>query len=229
MTHPCAGKFIVFDGPDGSGKTTQRDLLANQLSEESVDVVVCKDPGGTVIGDRVRHILLDYDLAEMDVRCETLLFMASRAQLLGQVIEPALREGRTVLCDRFVSSTCAYQVAAGYGADRVLDLAPFAIDRTWPDLTLVFDVAAEVGLERAGRKVHHAGKNRKNDVGQHSMFDDAVPDAMEARPVAFHRKVRDAFLALSEHYPGLVKVINAERSEKEIHRDVLLILEELFA
>ncbi len=108
------GKFIVFDGPDGCGKTTQRDLLARHLEDQGLNVVTCKDPGGTEIGDRIRHILLDFDLSEMDVCCETLLFMASRAQLVGEVIDPALKQNKVVLCDRFVSATCAYQGAAGY-------------------------------------------------------------------------------------------------------------------
>ena len=135
-----AAKFIVFDGPDGCGKTTQRDLLARHLRDQGLDVVTCKDPGGTDIGDRIRHILLDYDLSEMDVQCEALLFMASRAQLVGQVIQPAIKQHKVVLCDRFVSATCAYQGAAGHDMQRIIDLAPYAIGKTWRDLTIVLDV-----------------------------------------------------------------------------------------
>ena len=108
------GKFIVFDGPDGSGKGTQIERLKARIEADGGACVLAKDPGGTLIGDRIRHVLLGYDLSEMNPRCETLLFMASRAQLVGEVIRPALDAGKTVLCDRFISATCAYQAAAGF-------------------------------------------------------------------------------------------------------------------
>ncbi len=233
-----AGKFIAFDGPDGCGKTTQRGLLARHLESQGLSVVTCKDPGGTLIGDRVRHILLDYDLSEMDVRCETLLFMASRAQLVGELVEPALAQNKVVLCDRFVSATCAYQGAAGYDVRRIIDLAPFAVGNTWPDLTVILDVDVETGFARTGRRPSHTGKNRKRAAGQHSMFDDARTDAMEARSIEFHRKVRQNFLSL-EHkqaprstcdYPGLVTVIDTTRfsGPEDVHQEVLRLLEQHF-
>ena len=216
-----AGKFIVFDGPDGCGKTTQRDLLAEHLESQGLSVVTCKDPGGTEVGDRIRPVLLDYDLSEMDVRCETLLFMASRAQLVGEIVEPALAQGKVVLCDRFVSATCAYQGAAGYDIKWIIDLAPFAVFKTWPDLTVVLDIDIDTGFKRTGRKPQHAGRNRRRSSGQHSMFDDARTDAMEARPLEFHRKVRQIFLDLqntpphqSRHnYPGPVTVVKTTDSD----------------
>jgi len=241
-----AAKFIVFDGPDGCGKTTQRDLLAQHLRNQGLDVVTCKDPGGTDVGDRIRHILLDFDLSEMDVRCEALLFMASRAQLVGQVIEPALKQRKVVLCDRFVSATCAYQGAAGHDMQRIIDLAPYAIGNTWPDLTIVLDVEVKTGFERIGRKPHHtgrtrwqAGKNRKRHAGQHGMFDDALTDAMEARPLEFHRKVRQNFISLQNtptrpggcEYPAPVALIDTTNSPgpDAVHQDVLSMIEQQFA
>ena len=113
-TNTLAGKFIVLDGPDGAGKSEQHRLLAKTLEQAGIDVESCRDPGGTEIGDRIRKVLLDYDLSTMNVSCEALLFMASRAQLIAERIRPALDAGKTVLCDRFVTSTCAYQGAAGY-------------------------------------------------------------------------------------------------------------------
>ncbi len=223
------GKFIVFDGPDGCGKTTQRDMVGACLEERGLDVVLCKDPGGSVIGDRIRHILLDYDLSGMDVRCETLLFMASRAQLVAEIIDPALAEGKVVLCDRFVSSTCAYQVAAGFDLARVLEVAPFAIGSTWPDVTIVLDVDIATGFERTGRTASQSGRNRKASVGQHSMFEDAVTDAMEARPLEFHRRVRKTFLTLAEHYPRPVEVIDAQRDSAAVHEDVMAALATRFS
>ncbi len=213
------GKFIVFDGPDGCGKSTQREKLGRRLAASGLDVVHCKDPGGTNIGDRIRHVLLDYDLNEMDVRCETFLFMASRAQLAGEIIEPALAGGKTVLCDRFVSATCAYQGAAGYDVARILEVARYAIGDTWPDLTFVLDVDVEKGFQRTGREPHHAGKRRRH-VGQQGLFDDAHTDAMEARPIEFHRRVRQTFLRLAEFYPRPVRIIDARGPADEVHEAV---------
>ncbi len=234
-----AGKFIVFDGPDGCGKTTQRDLLAHHLQSQGLSLVTCKDPGGTDIGERIRHILLDYDLSQMDVCCETLLFMASRAQLVGEVIDPALKQNKVVLCDRFVTSTCAYQGAAGYDMQWIIELAPFAIVDTWPDLTIILDIDVETGLERTGRKPHHTGKNRKRSAGQHTMFDDAFTDAMEARPLEFHRKVRQNFLSLRNtptqesqyDYPGPLTLIDTTRFKgpQKLHQEVLRVIGEHFA
>ncbi len=211
LKHKLAGKFIVFDGPDGSGKGTQIDLLARALTTEGLPVVSTRDPGGTAIGDQIREILLHKNLlAAMDVRCETLLFMASRAQLVGEVIGPAIREGKTVICDRFISATCAYQGAAGYDVARIIELGRFAVGDLWPQLTLVLDVPADEGLTRAGRRQGQA-------VG-------ARHDAMEARPIDFHRRVRDIFLQLPGVYPGRVEVVDGGGSPDDVHGRVMEVL-----
>ena len=223
------GRFIVFDGPDGCGKSTQRELLAEYLTRRDLTVVQCKDPGGTMIGDRIRHVLLDHDLSQMDVRCETFLFMASRAQLVGEIVEPALERGHVVLCDRFVSSTCAYQGAAGYDPRRVVEVAHYAVGATWPDLTLVFDVDVEQGFARTGRRPNYVGKNRKKHVtGTPALFanvDDGKPDAMEARPMGFHRKVRANYLSLAEVYPRRVELLDGRPSREAVHDHVLEVLQ----
>jgi dTMP kinase len=220
------GKFIVFDGPDGSGKGTQLDRLHGYLTKHGIPVVRAKDPGGTAIGDRIRRILLGYDLAEMDVRCETFLFMASRAQLVGEVIEPALAENKTVLCDRFISATCAYQGAAGYDPRRVIEVGKYAVGDVWPNLTVIVDVPAEEGFKRTGRRPHHAGKNRKRHAaGQESLFDDSHPDAMEARPLDYHRKVRENFLGLAGVYPKPVIVVDGMGDVDAVHQRVLEAIE----
>ena len=220
MVNRLRGRFIVFDGPDGSGKSTQRQIFGDRLAAAGADVVHTKDPGGTGFGDMIRHILLGHDLAKMDVRCETFLFMASRAQLVGEVVAPALAAGKTVLCDRFISSTCAYQVAAGYDFDRVIELGKYAVESTWPDLTVVVDVAAEVGFERTGRQPKHAGKNRSKHAGQGMLLDDVQHDAMEARPLEFHRRVRDALLALPGRYPRPVTIVDGVGEQSEVHQRV---------
>ena len=214
------GKFLVFDGPDGSGKGTQQKMFGERVAGAGGDVVYGKDPGGTKYGEMIRSILLDHDLSRMDVRCETFLFMASRAQLVGEVVEPALKAGKTVLCDRFISSTCAYQVAAGYDAQHVLDLGRYAVDEVWPDLTIILDVAPEEGFRRTGRRRSHVGKNRSRHAGQGVLMDDVQPDAMEARPLKFHRKVHEALLKLPESYPRPVAVIDGSGTSEEVHQRV---------
>ncbi len=212
------GKFIVFDGPDGAGKSTQREACDKALRSGGTEVVSCRDPGGTTIGDRIRSVLLDFDLSTMDVTCETLLFMASRAQLVHEIIAPALREGKTVLCDRFITSTCAYQGAAGFDPERVIELARFAVGDHWPDLTIIFDVDTEEGFDRIGRKPHHAGKNRQKDAGTANLFEGSQPDAMEARSLDFHRRVRNMFLEVHNYYPTPVITVDARGSVDEIHQ-----------
>ena len=225
-----AGKFIVLDGGDGCGKTTQLKLLADKLREYGLTVAIAKDPGGTTVGDRIRHILLDYDLSAMDVRCEALLFMASRAQLVSQVIGPALQAGDVVLGDRFVSSTCAYQGAAGADIQKILQLARFANGDTWPDLTIVLDVPAEQGLARAGRTAEDARKNvPKNGLGQQGPSPEARVDAMEARPLDFHRSVRKILLSLPEVYPAPVVIVDGTAEARGVHELVLQAIREHFA
>jgi dTMP kinase len=220
MLEKLRGRFIVFDGVDGSGKGSQLALLGAALTQAKVDFVQAKDPGGTPIGDRIRHVLLDYDLSKMDVRCEALLFMASRAQLCHDVIEPAMNDGKAVLCDRYVSATCAYQGAAGYDPKRVIELAKFAIDKTWPQLTLILDLPPDVGLERTGHKPRARKKN--GDVtGQVRLFHDTHADAMESRPLDFHQKVRGMFLDLPAIYPAPVAIIDGAASPEQVHQRIL--------
>jgi dTMP kinase len=225
LKEKLAGKFIVFDGPDGSGKGTQIRMLADALAAQGIDVARAIDPGGTEIGDRIRAVLLKHDLSRMDVRCETLLFMASRAQLVGEVIEPAMKAGKVVLCDRFISATCAYQGAAGYHVAQIIKLGAFAVGQTWPHLTVIIDVPAEEGFRRTGRKAHHAGQRRKNEGDQGLLLDDIQPDAMEARPIEFHRKVRKLFLNLPADYPGRVEVIDGMRAMEEVHANIMELLD----
>lgn len=222
------GRFLAFDGPDGAGKSTQRDLLAKQLEAHGIPHICCRDPGGTAIGERIRSVLLDYDLRGMDARCEALLFMASRAQLVAEVIAPALSEGKTVLCDRFVSSTCAYQGAAGFDPHRTIDLARLAIGDRWPDLTLIFDIDVAEGFERIGRKAHHAGKNRARSEPAPSLFGGSGPDAMEARSIEYHRRVRQLFLDLPAFFPSPVAIVDARGGPQTVHQRVMEYLSRAF-
>jgi len=225
------GRFIVVDGPDGAGKGTQIEHLKRLVESLGGQWVVAKDPGGTEIGDRIRHVLLGYDLSQMAPRCETLLFMASRAQLVHEVVEPALRAGKTVLGDRFISATCAYQVAAGFPRDEVIQLGHLAVGDTWPDLTLVLDVPPELGFERTGRtpqRIAARKRTREKNHDQMPMFNDSRHDAMEARSLEFHRRVRELFRELPQVYPRPAVVIDATRDADTVFADVQEALRRVF-
>jgi len=190
------GKFIVLDGPDGAGKSSQLQLLSEFLSEQQLENLMVRDPGGTRIGEQIRKILLSKDNGEMSVRTEALLYMASRAQLYGEVIAPALERQKCVLCDRWISSTYAYQAVAGSaGAQMVLQLAEAGLERTWPDLTVILDLPSEVGLARVG----------------HS------PDRMENKGKAFHQKVREAFLELAQTRADF-RVVDGAGTIEQVHQ-----------
>ncbi len=194
------GKFIVLDGPDGCGKTTQQKLLAEKLMQAGVDILTVRDPGDTRSGEAIRKILLDEKYSPLDRRCETLLFMASRAQLVSQKIVPALSAHKTVIADRYVTSTCAYQGACGENIKKIISLARYATQNTWPDLTIILDVSAQTGLKRiSGRKF----------------------DAMENRGLTFHKRVREIFLSMPEIYPGHIEIINSKGTIKSVHRKIL--------
>jgi len=220
------GKFVVLDGPDGSGKTTQLSRLSTDLRHAGLDVVCAKDPGGTEIGSKIRHILLRHDLSRMAPRCETLLFMASRAQLVEEVIRPALKAGETVLCDRFISATFAYQGALGVSTDDIHKLGDLAVGKTWPALTVVLDTPVEEGFRRVGRTTEKKPPKSVFELsGQHTMFEDDHLDAMEVRTLEFHRRVREIFQQLPELYPKPVVVIDASGTVDQVYQRVLEALE----
>lgn len=190
--------FITFEGPEGSGKTTQLVLLAEWLTAAGRDVLATREPGGTAIGDRVRAILLDPACGEMQAEAEVLLFSAARAQHVGQVIRPHLARGGVVLCDRYADSTLAYQ---GYG--RGLDLATlhvitaFATGGLRPDLVVYLDIDAEAGLRR--KQLHaHADASQWN--------------RMEQEALAYHQRVRAGYLQLAAAEPGRWLLVDASQA-----------------
>jgi len=205
LAENLAGKFIVLDGPDGSGKTTQLRFLAEHLEAQGAAVERVRDPGGTDVGDKIRQILLDRGTSALAPLCETMLFMASRAQLVAERIRPALAAGKVVLCDRFISATAAYQGASGVDAGKILAVGDVAVGSLWPDLTVVLDLPAGAGLERVGRRNGQA--------------DDA--DRMESRPLAYHDAVRQNFAALAGRYPGPVVCVPADGDEGAVFERVL--------
>ncbi|MBU0703190.1 MAG: dTMP kinase [Chloroflexi bacterium] len=194
--------FITFEGPDGSGKTTQIRLLAEWLREQGREVVLTREPGGTEIGDQIRAVLHDPYNTAMGARAEILLYSADRAQHVAQLIRPALAAGKVVVSDRYADSTLAYQ---GYG--RGLDLevlrtiTTFATGGLTPDLTIYLDVTPEEGLQR--RRLGGDEWNR-----------------LDAEALEFHQRVRDGYLKLVEQEPERWVVVNAARSVEEVQAEI---------
>jgi dTMP kinase len=221
MHNELRGKFLVLDGPDGSGKTVQLDLLATSLESRGIPIVRAADPGGTRIGDQIRDLLKYNARGYMDVNTEVMLFMASRAQLVFEIIGPALAEGKTVLCDRFISATCAYQGSNGYPTDKIIQLGRFAVGDTWPHLTILIDLPVEEGLGRIGKKRGQRTKVNHADAGQGHLFENARIDRFDSRPLDYHRRVRAEFLKLPDYYPGVVRIVDAsQRDIESVHKEI---------
>ncbi|HMO25537.1 MAG TPA: dTMP kinase [Tepidisphaeraceae bacterium] len=210
------GKFIVFDGGEGCGKSTQISLLSTAAREAGVETVAVRDPGHTRIGEMIRAILLNPDHIEMNMRCEMLLYMSARAQMLAEVIRPALDAGKLVLSDRFVSSTLAYQIGGdGLTAQDIRAVAEIAIGGRWPDLTIILDMPAHRSIERVRAKFEHK---------QTTLFGvetKVVKDRIEMRPMEYHERVRQAFLQQATDDPTRYRVIDADRTIETVHADVL--------
>ena len=218
--HPDA-RFIVFDGNEGCGKSTQAHLLKEHFERQAREVVFVRDPGTTRIGEEIRHILLNPDHDEMAMRCEMLLYMAARAQMMKEVILPALDAGKIVISDRFVSSTLAYQLGGdGLTADEIHAVGQIAINGRWPDITLILDMPAEVSQVRVKAKFE---RKQATLFGEETKII-KVKDRIELRPVEYHRTVRDAFLAQAKAYPDSYRVIPADRSPEAVHAEILAAL-----
>lgn len=198
------GFFITFEGPEGSGKSTQIKHLRTALEAEGFDVLQTREPGGTPISNKIREILLDKDHTELSPRAETLLYNAARAQLIDEVIRPALSAGKIVLCDRYADSTTAYQ---GYGRDQSLKamqtLWQFATQSLKPDLTVLFDLEPLVGLQRK-----QAG-------------DEAEWNRIEAESLAFHERVYQGYHALAKSEPKRWLIVDATASIDKLRQKLL--------
>ncbi len=186
--HALRGRFLVFDGPDGSGKSTQFRRFSEAARAAGVPVVETREPGGTDIGEKIREVLLDPRNSAMTLRAEMLLYMASRAQLFEQVIRPAMANGALVLADRFTSSTLAYQgTAGGLEEAEILAVGQVATGNRWPDLTVVFDVDTAVAMRRLS----------------------PLLDRMEQKGVEFHARVRKGFLDQVRRWPERYRVVDS--------------------
>jgi len=199
------GKLITFEGVEGAGKTSQLERAAAYLRAEGVDVVTAREPGGTAVGEQIRSVLLSRENAGMAPLAELFLYLAARAQLVAEAVEPALAGRKFVLLDRYVHSTLAYQ-GYGLGVDlggvsleenvaRLRGLCRAAVGDAWPDLVLILDVEPEEGFARL------AGE---------------APDRVEARDLEFHRRVRDGFITLAAEEPERVAVVDASPPAEEV-------------
>ena len=199
------GLFITFEGADGCGKTTQMKLLADYLKTQGLEVVLTREPGGKGLGERVREILLNYD-GEVSDRCESFLFLADRAQNIDIIVNPAVEQGKIVLCDRHIDSTVAYQ---GYGRgldlDRIKMLNNLATNGRKPDLTIVFDIDVETSMKRVGSE----------------------KDRMESAGIEFHNKVRNGYLEIAKEEPDRIKVVDACKTIEEVFEEVKEIIKNI--
>lgn len=200
------GIFITIEGPDGSGKSTQIENIKRFFDAKNIPIVFTREPGGTPIGERIRSIILDNNCAEMTDLTEALLYAASRAQHVEEIIKPALDQGKIVICDRFVDSSLAYQ---GYGrhlGDKVRIINNYAIDGCVPDITFLLKLDPS--------------------IGKHRIRED-MQDRLEHEKIAFHQEVFNGYLELEKKYPNRIFGIDATRGIDEIRDDIYQKLEEL--
>ncbi|MCR4337006.1 MAG: dTMP kinase [Candidatus Omnitrophica bacterium] len=199
MAKNLAGKFITLEGSEGSGKSTQSALLEKYLKDKGYSVLLLREPGGVSISENIRSMLLNVKNTAMSKECETLLYMAARAQLVEEIIRPALEKRTIVICDRFLDSTLVYQ-GYGHGIDLKLIecVGEFATQGIKPDLTFLFDIDSAQGLSRIQR----------------------AKDRIELRSLDYHNRVRQGYLALAKKEPKRIKVINVNESKEKIFEKV---------
>ncbi|WP_261303539.1 dTMP kinase [Paenibacillus andongensis] len=203
------GIFITFEGPDGAGKTTQLKKLAEELKQQGHDVLVTREPGGTAISDQIRSIILDPVNKEMVDQAEVLLYAASRAQHVHQFILPALAAGRIVLCDRFIDASVAYQAyGLGVDVDMVKSISRYASSGLQATRTYILDVPVEVSLARLHHRASGTGVNAQQ------------LDRIEQKNVDYHSRVREGFHQIAADHPERVRVVNANRNEEEIAKEI---------
>lgn len=199
------GLFITFEGADGCGKTTQLMLLAKYLKAQGREIVVTREPGARGLGEKIREILLNYD-GEVSSRAEAFMFLADRAQHIDVIVNPAIKSGKIVLCDRHTDSSIAYQ---GYGRrldiNEIKRLNSIATNGKKPDMTLIFDIDVETSMARVGD----------------------TKDRMESAGIEFFNRVRNGYLEIAKQEPNRVKVLDASKSIEEIHKNVIALYEKL--
>ena len=199
--------FITVEGPEGSGKSSVCRRIYEKLLELGYDVILTREPGGTPISEAIRDVILNKENTSMDGRTEALLYAASRRQHLIEKVWPALKEGKIVLCDRYLDSSLAYQGGArGLGVDEILNINMFATEGTFPDLTLLFDIEPELGLARIAR-------NQNREVNR-----------LDLEKIDFHKSVRETFLYLSRRFSNRFEVVDASLTFDEVFENALQVV-----
>ncbi|WP_088067054.1 dTMP kinase [Gottfriedia luciferensis] len=199
--------FITFEGPEGAGKTTIINMIAEELRKRGVNFISTREPGGIRIAESIRNIILNTENIEMDERTEALLYAAARRQHLAEKVIPALEEGKIVLCDRFVDSSLAYQgVGRGIGIDEIYQINQFAINGLMPNLTIYFDLDPKVGLER----VH---KSEEREVNR-----------LDLEELDFHIKVQSGYAEIMKREPERFKRVDASNSIEDVYNDTLQVI-----
>lgn len=194
--------FVTVEGPEGSGKSSVMKRVAERLQEEGVEVVLTREPGGTPIAEQIREVILNKENTKMDKITEALLYAASRRQHLVEKVWPLTKEGKLVISDRFLDSSLAYQGGArGIGIDKVLEINMAATEGYYPDLTLLFDVAPEVGLARIAA-------NKGREVNR-----------LDLEKIEFHREVRQTFLDLAHRFKDRFVIIDASQPFEKVIED----------
>ena len=203
----CMGLFITIEGPEGSGKTTVAKEITDYLQQQGYPVLYTREPGGVEIAEKIRDIILDVNHTTLDARCEALLYAASRRQHLVEKIEPALKEGKIIICDRFIDSSLAYQgYARGIGIEEVYSINLFAIHEQMPDLTILLDLDPQEGLKRI-KETRFKELNR-----------------LDLEALTFHQKVYDGYKILKQKYASRFSIVNANQTKQQVFHDVLNII-----
>ncbi len=207
--------FITFEGIEGSGKSTQLKLLEAHLKEKGARVLSVREPGGTLLGESVRDLLVNEITEAIDARAELLLYEACRAQIVSHVIKPALKEGKVVLCDRFVDSTSAYQ-----GGGREIEAEPIELINNWasygltPELTILVDCPPELGIKRALERIEGMDEGESKE------------DRFEKEAMSFHTRVREAYLSLAKRFPDRIKVVDGDAAKEDVQKEVIRVVSE---
>lgn len=199
--------FITVEGVEGCGKTTILKMVYDKLLSENYNIILTREPGGVQISEQIRNIILNKENTALDNRTEALLFAASRRQLLVEKIWPALKEGKIVLCDRYLDSSLAYQGGGKHlGIDNVLNINLFATENTLPDMTILFDIPPEIGLQRISA-------NSEREVNR-----------LDLEKISFYNDTRNAFLSLAEKFNDRYVVIDASKSIEEVFEQTYRII-----
>jgi dTMP kinase len=199
--------FISIEGPEGSGKTSVMNAVVERLRKEGFPIVYTREPGGTPIAEAIRAIILDKKNTALDARAEALLYAASRRQHLVEKVWPNIQQGKIVLCDRFIDSSLAYQGGGReLGVEAILNINLFATEGVFPDLTVLFDIAPEVGLERINA-------SRKREVNR-----------LDLEKLSFHQKVRSTFLSLAKQYPKRFVILDASATFDKVLKEAYQVI-----